>query len=109
VRVASKRSRDDDDEEPSADIPEKFSTPEDDLPRPTHYHRQRRRINERRHVEVEGSLVNPLREALKGCTDLFKVQEKPSDVRIAYLGRDGLDNAPTPPASPSRKRRRLDL
>jgi hypothetical protein len=109
VRVASKRSRDDDDEEPSADIPEKFSTPEDDLPRPTRYHRQRRRTNERRHVEVEGSLVDPLREALKGCTDLFKVQEKPSDVRMAYLGRDGLDDAPTPPASPSRKRMRLDL
>jgi hypothetical protein len=105
----SKRSRVDDDEDTPADIPEKFSTPEDDLPRPTRYYRQRRRINERRRVESEGSLVDPLREVLMGCTDLFKVQEKPTDVRMAFLGRDGLDDAPTPPASPSRKRRKSDV
>jgi hypothetical protein len=109
LRTSTKRSRsayEEDDSSPPDSIPSKFSTPEDDLPPPTRYARLRRRIGERRRLDVERELVGPLYKALKGSTELFRVQEGPSDVRMAFLGKDGLDDAPTPPGTPERKRKR---
>jgi hypothetical protein len=108
LRTSTKRSRStyEEDDTPSEFIPAHFSTPEDNLPPPTRYARLRRRIGERRRLDIERELVGPLYEVMKNNTELFKVQEGPSDVRMAFLGRDGLDDAPTPPGSPERKRRR---
>ena len=89
------------------DIPAQFVTPEDDLPPRTRYHRKHRRIYERRRVEVEPPFVDTLRNIFAMNSNIFKVQERPSDVRIARLGKDRLDDAPTPPGSPMRKRRRI--
>ena len=89
----------DHDNAPWSDV-ERFSTPEDDLCRPRVYRRLRRLAVERRFTEVEDELVEPLHDVLKSEEGLFAVQDRPSDVRISYLGRDGLDDSPTPPTTP---------
>ena len=58
-------------------------------------------------MEVEPLFVNTLRDIFAMNSNVFKVQERPSDVRMAHLGKDGMDDAPTPPGSPMRKKRRM--
>ena len=85
---------------------ERYETPEDELPPVKKFRRDRRLVCERRRTEVEESLVEPLREAMKKNVGLFAVQRRPTAARMRFLGKDGLDDAPTPPDTPPSRRRR---
>ena len=81
-------------------IPLEFDTPEDSINPLFRYTRNRRCEWERFRADEEDDTFRPIRTAFAHNEEWFWVQEGPSGIRMSFLGKDGLDDAPTPVSSP---------